>query len=109
MTKCTKDEVPNKEEKIFFREQIKYMEKELKNAKKQLKQNPRLRNAKFTVEYNTEKIDEMKTLLKRKIGKDICQKLKVNKMEFDIENLIYRIGNEIESINNVIEKCQNIP
>jgi len=72
MTKCTKDEVPNKEEKIFFREQIKYMEKELKNAKKQLKQNPRLRNAKFTVEYNTEKIDEMKTLLKRKIGKDIC-------------------------------------
>jgi len=30
-------------------------------------------------------------------------------MEFDIENLIYRIGNEIESINNVIEKCQNIP
>ena len=73
MTKCTKDEVPNKEERKFFRDEIKNLTSDLKDVKKQLKKNPRLRNAKFTVEYNTEKIKEMKTLLKRKVGKDMCQ------------------------------------
>lgn len=70
--KCTKDDVPNKEERQFFKSQIKYMTIELKDAKKQLEKNPRLRNAKWTVKYNTEKIDEMKELLKRKIGDNIC-------------------------------------
>lgn len=72
MTKCTKDEVPTKFEREFFKNEIKHMTSELKDAKKQLKKNPRLRNAKFTVEYNTEKIEEMKVLLKRKVGKDMC-------------------------------------
>ena len=70
--KCTKDDVPNKEERSFFKGEIKHFTTELKDAKKQLKKNPKLRNAKFTVKYNTEKIEELKTLLKRKVGKDMC-------------------------------------
>lgn len=72
MTKCTKDEVPTKFEREFFKDQIKVLTLELKDAKEKLKKNPRLRNARFYVKDNTERIKEMRDILKRKVGKDMC-------------------------------------